>query len=168
MQHLAVLKNRSTETRFASFLWLSFAVAGAGCSPESEIKPTDPQASISGRVTNDGANVTPASSVLFFCKEKDATATGQVDSMGQFILRPTVGSIGIPAGRYQVAVRSPAPPTPVVGSKEYEDLMAGKTKTPEPAKDIPAQFAAFDTSGISVEVKVGENHFDFDLAKLSK
>lgn len=168
MQRLAVSKNQSMRNQFVSVLFLAFTIAAAGCGEEREGKPTDPQASVSGTVTNSGANVTPDTSVVFFCKEKNATAAGHVDSLGKFTLRPGVGSIGIPAGRYQVMVRAPDPPAPAVGTKEYEDFMSGKVKRPEPAKDIPAVFGAFDTSGISVEVKTGENNFDFDLAKLLK
>lgn len=138
-----------------------------GCG-DREGKPTDPQASISGSVTNNGANVTPDTSVVFFCKEKNAMAAGQIDSLGKFALRPGVASIGIPAGRYQVMIRPPDPPAPALGTKEYEDFMSGKVKRPEPAKDVPSVFGAFDSSGITVEVKAGENNFDFDLAKLSK
>lgn len=148
------------------FAWLLLLTL-VGCG-EKEAKPTDPQASVSGSVTNNGANVTPDTSVVFFCKDKNAMAAGQVDSLGKFALRPGVGSIGIPAGRYQVMIRAPDPPAPALGTKEYEDFMSGKVKRPEPAKDVPAVLGAFDTSGISVEVKVGENTFDFDLAKLVK
>ena len=142
-------------------------IAAVGCG-EREAKPTDPQASISGTVTNNGVNVTPDTSVVFFCKEKNVMAAGQVDSLGKFALRGGVGSVGIPAGRYQVSFRAPDPPAPALGTKEYEDFMSGKTKRPEPAKDVPAQLGAFDTSGITVEVKVGENKFDFDVVKLTK
>ena len=151
----------------ALVLLSSLMLVAAGCG-EREQKPTDPQASVSGTITNNGANVTPKSSVVFFCKEKNATAAGLVDSLGKFSLKPGVSSIGIPAGRYQVMVRAPDPPAPALGTKEYEDFMSGKTKRPEPAKDVPAVLGAFDTSGVSVEVKVGENNFDFDLAKLVK
>lgn len=145
----------------------SLMLVTAGCG-EREAKPTDPQASISGTVTNNGANVTPETTVVFFCKEKNATAAGLVDSLGKFSLKPAVASIGIPAGRYQVMVRAPDPPAPAMGTKEYEDFMSGKVKRPELAKDVPTVLGAFDTSGIAVEVKVGENNFDFDLAKLVK
>lgn len=167
MHHLAVSKKRSAGTRCASILFLACLFATAGCG-EREAKPTDPQASISGTITNNGASVTADTSVVFYCKEKSATAAGQVDSLGKFTLRPGVGSIGIPAGRYQVMVRAPDPPAPVLGTKEYEDFMSGKAKKPEPAKDVPPQFGAFDTSGLSVEVNSGPNNFDFDLAKLLK
>lgn len=158
---------RSRLAPLVALLLSSLMIAATGCG-EREAKPTDPQASVSGSITNNGANVTPESSVVFFCKEKNATAAGLVDSLGKFALKPGVGSIGIPAGRYQVAIRPPDPPAPALGTKEYEDFMSGKVKRPEPAKDIPAVFGAFDSSGISVEVKSGENNFDFDLAKLSK
>ncbi len=65
-------------------------------------------------------------------------------------------------------IRAPGPPAPALGTKEYEDFMSGKAKRPEPAKDVPSQFGSFDTSGITLEVKTGENTFDFDLAKLMK
>lgn len=167
MRYLPLLNHRSTILRLANlFLWpLAFAVVGCA---EPEAKPTDPQAQISGTVTNNGANVTPDTTVVFFCKEKNATAAGLVDSLGKFTLRGGVSSTGIPAGRYQVMIRAPEPPAPAIGTKEYEDFMSGKAKRPEPAKDVPPQFGSFDTSGITLEVKTGENTFDFDLAKLLK
>ncbi len=167
MRHLPFLKHRSTIVRLAHLLIWSLMFAAVGCG-EKEAKPTDPQATITGTVTNNGANVTPDTTVVFFCKEKNATAAGLVDSLGKFTLRGGVGSIGIPAGRYQVMIRAPEPPAPALGTKEYEDFMSGKAKRPEPAKDVPAQFGSFDTSGITLEVKTGDNTFDFDLAKLMK
>lgn len=167
MRNLPILNYRSTTIRLANlFLWsLAFAVVGCG---EPEAKPTDPQAQISGTVTNNGANVTPDTTIVFFCKEKNATAAGLVDSLGKYTIRPGAGSIGIPAGRYQVMIRAPEPPAPALGTKEYEDFMSGKAKRAEPAKDVPSQFGSFDTSGITLEVKSGDNTFDFDLAKLLK
>ncbi len=150
-----------------ALLLSSLMLVTTGCG-EAEVKPTDPQATVTGSVTNNGANVTPESSVVFFCKEKNATAAGRVDTLGKFALKAGVGSVGIPEGKYQVMIRAPDLPHPAPGSKEYEDLMSGKKKRPEPAKDVPAVFGAFDTSGISVDVKTGPNNFDFDLAKLSK
>lgn len=164
MLHLANSMSRSQW--FGLFLGLQ-TLAVLGCS-EKEAKPTDPQAVITGSVTNNGVNVTPETSVVFHCKDKNATASGTVDSLGKFSLTAGVTSIGIPAGRYQVMVRPPEPPAPQIGSKEYEDFMSGKVKKPEPPKDVPAVFGSFDTSGISVEVKAGDNNFDFDLAKLLK
>lgn len=168
MRHPAVSMRRFTRNPIANGLLLAFAMALTGCGDGGEGKPTDPQASVSGSVTNNGENVTPDTSVVFHCKEKNATAAGLVDSLGKFTLRPGAGSIGIPAGRYQVMFRPPDPPAPALGTDEYKDFMSGKTKKPEPAKDVPGVLGAFDTSGISLEVKTGPNTFDFDLAKLVK
>ena len=123
MHHFAVLKNRSARTPFAGVLFLACAIAAAGCGGEREAKPTDPQGSISGSITYNGTNVTPDSSVVFYCKEKNATAAGQVNSQGKFTLTPAVSSIGIPVGRYQVMVRAPEPPAAPVGTDGYKDFM---------------------------------------------
>lgn len=163
MLHFPLLSSRS----LANLLTWSLMITTVGCG-EPEAKPTDPQAQISGTVTNKGANVTPDTTVVFYCKDKNATAAGLVDSLGKYTLRSGVSSIGIPAGRYQVMIRAPEPPAPAIGTKEYEDFMSGKAKRPESAKDVPPQFGAFDTSGITLEVKAGENTFDFDLDKLLK
>ena len=149
----------------ALFCNLLFLLAGCG---EREIKPTDPQAVVTGSVTHHGANVTPESSVVFHCKEKNATAAGLVDSLGKFSLKAGTSEIGIPAGRYQVMIRPPELPAPTVGSKEYETFMVNRAKGSGSPNDIPSQIGSLETSGISVEVKVGENNFDFDLDKLLK
>ena len=167
MWHIPFLNHRLTTLRLANLFVWSLAIAAAGCG-EREGKPTDPQAKVSGTVTNNGENVTPDTSVVFFCKDKGATAAGMVDSLGKYNLRPGVGSIGIPAGRYQVMIRAPEPPAPALGTKEYEDFMSGNVKRPEAAKDVPPQFGFFDSSGITLEVKSGENTFDFPLDKLLK
>lgn len=168
MQFFAVLKGKVNCQKLAWLILLILATDAIGCGGDQEAKPTDPQASVSGTVTNSGKNITPESSVVFFCKEKNATAAGLVDSFGKFTLRPGATSIGIPSGRYQVMVRAPDTPAPPVGTDAYKDFMSGKTKKPESANEIPAHLGAFDTSGLSVEVKTGENTFDFDLAKLPK
>ena len=137
MPRLAVLNHQSLTSQLVRIFYCSLTITAIGCG-EVEKKPTDPQASVTGSVTNNGANVTPDTSIVFFCTEKSATAAGLVDSLGKFALKPGVGSIGIPAGRYQVMVRPPDPPAPAVGTKEYEDIMSGKAKKPEPAKDVPS------------------------------
>lgn len=165
MRRFAFESPRSTTVRLANLFVCSLAFAAVGCG-EKEAKPTDPQAQVSGTVTFNGANVIPDTSVVFYCKDKNAMAAGLVDSLGKFTLRPGVGTIGIPAGRYQVMIRVPEVPAPAIGTKEYQDLMSGKAKRPDPAKDVPSEFGSFETSGISVEVKTGENKFDFELDKL--
>lgn len=138
----------------------------SGC--EKEALPTDPQASISGTVTYDGKPITLDSDIVFQCKDKGVIAAGKIDSLGKYAISPGMKSLGIPAGRYQIMIRPPELPPPAVGTKEYEELMSGKMKKPEPPKDIPQQFQQFEKSGLVVEVKSGANTFDFDLAKIEK
>ena len=131
------------------------------------------QASVSGTVTYDGAPITVDSSIVFSCLDPAVTAAGEIDSLGNYTLRPANPEVGIPVGRYRVMIRPPSPPSvvPAMGSPEYQRMMTqggmAATETAAP-KDIPAKFMSFDSSGLVLELKPGPNDFDFDLAKLNK
>ena len=56
---------RSTTVPLASLLLWLLAIAVVGCG-EKEAKPTDPQAKVSGTVTNNGTNVPTDTSVVFY------------------------------------------------------------------------------------------------------
>lgn len=137
-----------------------------GCNGGEELTSTDPQATVSGTVTFEGKPITLDSKVVFFCKDKDATASGAVDSLGKYSLTSGRPALGIPAGRYQVMISPPSAPPPPVGSDDYKKAMMGKMAPPPAPKDIPTKFSSFETSKIVLEVKAGENVFDFDLSKL--
>ncbi len=143
-----------------------FMLAGCGGEP----KPTTEQAAVTGSVTFDGKPVPLDSSVVFYCGDHAATAAGKVDSLGKFQLAASIPRIGIPAGRYQVMIRPPAPPTANVSDPAgYAQMMQPKKTTAEEGiKEIPKQFMAFATSKLIFELKPGPNNFDLDLAKLSK
>lgn len=160
------LSPRSAVVLFAKFSLCSIALMVTGCGGGGESKPKDPQGSVSGSVSNDGASVTSQPDIVFFCKAKNAMAAGKVDPSGKFALKPSEESRGIPAGQYQVMIRVTDPPAPAVGTKEYEEFMSRRSKETAEPKDVPIVFGAFDTSGISVDVKVGENTFNFELDKL--
>ena len=102
----------------------------AGCGGGGESKPKDPQGSVSGSVSNDGASVASEPDIVFFCKAKNAMAAGKVDPTGKFALKPSAESMGIPAGQYQVMIRVTDPPAPAVGTKGYEE----KSSCPENPK----------------------------------
>ena len=140
----------------------------SGCG-KSDPAPTTPQATVSGSVTYDGAPVTLDANVIFFCPEAGATAAGKVDSLGKYALTPAQKKIGIPAGRYQVGISPPvAPPPPPGDTPEYKEFMLSGSKPKPVPKDLPAKFHTYSQSGIVLEVKAGDNTFDFDLAKLEK
>ncbi len=148
---------------------LLVTVLASGCSEDSA-EPTGEQATVTGKVTYDGTPVTLDSSVVFSCLDPAVTAAGEIDSLGNYTLRPANPDVGIPIGRYRVMIRPPAPPPVQMGSEEYKQIMqqganAEAARTPT-AGDIPEKFTSFDTSGIVLELKPGPNTFDFDLAKL--
>lgn len=133
--------------------------------------PTGDQASVSGSVTVDGKPITVDSSVVFYSKDGGSTAAGMIDSLGKFSLKGGDPSKGIPPGRYAVMVRPPEKAAVQPGTDEYKKAMMAGMQSPKgtaaPPSDIPAQFMAFETSGLVVEVKTGPNTFDFALDKLT-
>lgn len=142
--------------------------AVSGCA-KGDPAPTTPQASVSGTVTYDGVPVTLDANVVFFCQDAGATAAGKVDSLGKYSLTPAQKKLGIPAGRYQVGISPPLKlPPPVGDTPEYKEFMLSQSKGPSAPKDLPAKFHSYTQSGIVLEVKAGDNTFDFDLAKLEK
>jgi len=145
----------------------------AGCGDSAP--PKEAQAEASGTVTFDGSPITLDSAVVFYCKDKGATAAGKVDSLGKYQLVAANPEIGIPAGRYQVKISPPTPPAAEVSpnSDDYKKMMmspASQAQKPtvEGTKDIPAKFHSFETSELVLELKPGPNTFDFPLDKLNK
>lgn len=132
--------------------------------------PKEPQATASGSVVYDDKPIMLDSRVIFYCKDKTVSAYGKVDSLGKFTLQPSNPEYGIPSGRYQIMILPPEAPPPEVGSADYLNAMQGKVKPAEPdsVTGIPSMFRNFDTSNLVVEMKTGDNTFDFDLAKLQK
>lgn len=136
--------------------------------------PVDPQSQVSGSVTNGGKPVTLGSLVVFSNAEKGLTLTGTLDSLGNFSLTAADPKVGVPAGRYTVAIKPPVEPVMEVNqsSEDYKKMMqSGGPKAvtqskPPTASDIPAKFNDPKTSGLVFEVKAGPNTFDIDLAKL--
>lgn len=156
------------DMRIAIALGLLCVVSLCGC-PKGASTPTTPQASVGGSVTYDGTPVTLDANVVFYCKDSNATASGQVDSLGKYSLVASDKKVGIPAGRYQVGISPPVKVSPqAVDSPEYKAMMLGQSKPAPPPKDLPVKFHSYMQSGIILEVKAGENTFDFDLAKLEK
>ena len=159
--------------QFAGLLFL-VVVVGVGCSQPGPAKPKTPQATISGTVSHDGKPLPAGCEVVFFHKDQGATLATKVDSQGKFNLVAADPRIGIPTGKYQVAIRPAPAAAPAVQptGADYEKLMtAGAAAAPaappaSASKDIPAKFHKFETSGLELEAKVGANEFVKDLSKL--
>lgn len=128
----------------------SIALIVAGCKPARE-----PAGIVAGRVVNQDKPVTDAN--IYFEKVDDdyaVFASLQVD--GSFKLK-THDYGGLPAGSYRIAVR-PDPGKVVI--------LAGDDKPQLSHPLIPSQFMDANTSGLTADVKSGENPaFHFDLGK---
>ena len=156
--------------RFVGLMFIMVAM-GVGCPQAGPPKPTAPQAQIGGTVTNNGKPLPAGCEVIFHHKDQGATLAAKVDAAGKFTLAAADPRIGIPAGKYQVAVRPPAAAAPAVqpASADYKGQMmtGGAPAAPAAAesKDVPAKFHDHATSGLEFEAKTGTNEFVADLAK---
>ena len=117
----------------------------AGCSE----KPAVP-AVVAGKVTLGGAPLT-AGGVLFMNDAGDA-ASAELASDGTYTLH-------CKPARYKVAVTPPAPVDPL-------GTPAGAPARPAaPSAPVPKRYHDLATSGLTYEVKEGNNTFDIPLAR---
>lgn len=166
--------DRRTILSTAARAWCLAALLpfACGCGEAGSKPDATTQATVSGSVTNDGKALKQDSNVVFYCSEKGATASGKLDALGKFSLTAADPRIGIPAGRYQVMFTPPSPPAVQMGTKDYEKIMTGGqpagATVPTGKRDvseIPDKFQTFETSGIALEIKPGNNDLPIDLAK---
>lgn len=145
-----------------------------GCGAGS-VRPKGEQASVTGSLMFESKSVTVGSTVVFYCKDKDATAAGTIDAVGKFSLKGALPAVGIPVGKYVVMVSPPQLPMTTAiaagpSSPDYQKQMmqTSKAEVPASVSDIPAEFLSLDKSTLSYELKAGPNTFDIDLAKVGK
>jgi hypothetical protein len=132
-------------------------VLAAGCGPKDL-----PRGPVRGRVTLNNQPVSGAT-IVFESKALGVAQTATLDGDGRYDFA-SYGASGLPAGSYKVSVSAgrfmqPGEEIPLVAPK-------GKAAAPEPKKTvaIPDKYAKADTSGLTADVKAGDNPvFDFDL-----
>jgi hypothetical protein len=140
------------------------------------VRPKGEQASVTGSIVFEQKPITVGSTVVFYCKDKDATAAGTLDAQGKFSLSGAIPSVGIPVGKYVVMVNPPQPPIKTSlaagpSSPDYQKQMMQNSNAAKPvstASDIPDQFLSLDKSTLSYDLVAGPNTFDIDLAKVGK
>jgi len=151
-----------TASTFFSFTLICLTtLAISGCSGDDG-SYSGPTGTVSGTVTLDGNPV--AANVSFMNTEKGYTASGAADSSGKYSLSSN-GSSSIPVGKYQVAVTAPpakemTPEEAMEASMKSED---GSTPVAESA--IPAKYNSPGGSGLTFEVKEGDNSFEVKMTK---
>jgi len=122
---------------------MAMFVATLGCAKQTEER----SAVVTGKVTLGGAPL-EAGGVLFMTEDGHA-ASEKIAADGNYTVkcRPD---------RYKVAVTPPPPPDPL-GSP------AGAAPPQPSARPIPKKYQDLGSSGLSVEVKAGDNKFDIAL-----
>lgn len=110
---------------------------------------------VKGKVVNKGKPVTDAN-IYFEKADGDHSVFATLQADGTFQIKTNVSG-GLPAGKYRIAFR-PDPGTKVV--------LVGDTGAKLSHPLIPEHFFDSKTSGLSVEVRPGDNPpFEFDLGK---
>lgn len=144
MKSRSLCVNNRPNPRWATLL-LSLAMFFA-CSKSS----VGPSAVVSGKVTLAGAPVS-AATVLFMTDDGQA-ATAELNSDGTYVVhcRP---------GRYKVAVTPPPPPDPLAAPA------AAPSAPRSTAPSIPQRYRDLGRSGLTIDVKEGDNKFDIPLTK---
>ncbi len=115
---------------------------------------------VSGVVKIGGKPLTEKATVTFMAKE-GFIATGQTDGSGKFTLKYKQSS-DIPVGKYAVAVL-PVAGTGSSNSEDFMDKESGETKVAEAKTAIPKKVQSPGGSGITKEIKEGEQTIDIEI-----
>lgn len=130
-----------------------FFLAGCGGDHARPVKTEK----VTGVVTVGGNPIQGA--IVGFHSEKVRVATGTTDAKGKFRLTTYQTGDGAVPGTHKVSITYSLDPEAVV-SNDPESL----AKAVEAKNRIPAKYNNPETSGLSKEVKAGENnHFEFEL-----
>jgi len=121
-------------------------VLASGCSGSGS-----QHAVVSGKVTLSGAPVAAGTVLLMTDDGKAASAELKAD--GTYLLQAQ-------PGRFKVAVTPPPPPDPLAASGSTPAAAASANAAP-----IPKRYHDFGSSGLTVEVKKGNNTFDIPLMR---
>ena len=134
---------------------LMAGVVAAGCGPTAP-----PRGVVKGRVTLGKSQVTGAT-VFFENASAGVGMNAPLAADGSYEVRSYLGD-GLPPGTYKVAVLPGGIMTP---EEQGPKATEAKASRPKPNSAIPERYHKTSTSGLSVEVKEGDNPpFNFELA----
>ena len=148
-----------------TFLLLTMGLLGcSGATSPVDRPDTHP---VSGTVKLDGAPLAGASVTFKPTQREGRGAFAKTDDQGVYKLRTFDTADGAMLGRYGVTIqkREVIPGDPSYNDSDSENY--GKEPPPEAAgktiEHVAAKYANTRTSGLSADVKEGENTFSFDL-----
>jgi hypothetical protein len=129
---------------------LSLCVGLAGCDKSPQL------GTVAGKVTLDGQPVKTGR--IAFVSNEAAGASGMAPIQADGSYEVKIGEAkGLPAAKYKVSLLPPI---------QEGDVMATKPVSQGPPFDVPKKYLNADQSGLTIEVKAGENPpFNFDLQK---
>ncbi|QDV68728.1 hypothetical protein Poly24_24410 [Rosistilla carotiformis] len=142
-----------------------FAMLSIGCGSGSGTN--NPGVTVhpaSGKVLVDGA---PMEGVTVILKGKDRGASAKSDAQGTFTFTTFDAGDGVPEGSYKVAVLKLE--TVGADSSYFDENSPNYGKTPPPeamgkvVDHIAEKYADAETSGLTAEVKPGDNDFTFEV-----
>jgi hypothetical protein len=108
---------------------------------------------VSGKVTFQGQPV-PEGIVLFRNKEKAVYMTANLKPDGTYEVRRAEGK-GLPPGGYEVMIQPPMEDAPMGPALEPPKL--------KPYPNIPAKYRSYESSGLTLTVKEGDNVLDVEM-----
>lgn len=129
-----------------------------------------PMGSVSGKLTMDGKPLDAGTQLLFMQMEKGYAGFAHTDAEGNYSLkwmREDKTWNEMPAGSYKILVQPPEVKN--VEELSADQMLAGGDKDLAPAKPVfPKKYQDHNTSGLTFEIKEGENKHDIDLDSKAK
>lgn len=113
-----------------------------------------PTAPVRGKITYEGKPV-PNGSVVSLPEGDKPSATGDIKPDGSYELTTYSSGDGAVLGKHTLMV---------IAVEDHSGRLP-EERSATPALIIPKKYTSFPTSGLSIDVKAGENSFDFELQK---
>lgn len=132
------------------FTFVFVLLAFSGCGAKNDQKPT---AEVKGAITYKGKPL-ERGEIIFFPNSGAKIATGIIQSDGTFQLTTYAEGDGALLGSHQVAIKS---------ERDMEGILPEDPEASMEPSLIPTKYAMKKTSGLTAEVKDGDNEINFDL-----
>ena len=144
--------------RFVALLLAFAPVLGCGGSDAT------PRGTVRGHVTINGKPLLSGATVVYENKTIGVSQTAALDDSGKYEFA-THDSVGLPPATYSVTISAGRFMKPGEEIPKVNLAPKGSAPAVPPKKaEIPPKFSKAETSGLTAEVKAGDNApFDFDL-----